>query len=122
MKTPTAQLNDVCLNGISALLKQQFSLSTHYMSQFSQRCALLSTYDLSMVQYNASDAEIWRRTRHTEYWQCSVWILPIHRPTTQHWVMCTIIPSIGEIHLFDSLAQQDPWKTEVKVRSHTSNL
>ncbi|KAG6884437.1 hypothetical protein C0992_006324, partial [Termitomyces sp. T32_za158] len=114
MRSPTSRLNDVCINGISALLKYQFSRTTSSASRSSQQCALLSTYDLPMLRYNASDAKIWRQTRHTEYWKCQVWILPIHRSTTEHWVMCTIIPSAGEIHLFDSLAQEEPWKAEIQ--------
>lgn len=115
INSPCRRLKDICINGISTLLKHQFSESTSVTFQTSQRCALFSTYDLPMVRYNASDAELWRRTRHTLYWMCDIWILPIHRPTTEHWVMCTIIPSIGEMHLFDSFAQREPWTVEVKV-------
>ncbi|KAG6899356.1 hypothetical protein C0993_010997 [Termitomyces sp. T159_Od127] len=123
LSSPAARLNDVCINGIAALLKYQFSESTRITSGPSRRCAIFSTFDLSMVRYNASDDEIWRRTRHTEYWKHDIWILPIHRPSSQHWVMCTILLSCCEIHLFDSLAQHEPWNTEVKdIMSFTARL
>ncbi|KAG6877328.1 hypothetical protein C0993_008548 [Termitomyces sp. T159_Od127] len=53
MSSPTSRLNDICINGISALLKYWFSQPTSSTSQSSQQCALLSTYDLSMVQHNS---------------------------------------------------------------------
>lgn len=115
MQSPTARLNDVCINGIATLLLHQFSDTMRRTSASSQQCALFSTFDLPMMRYNASDTEIWRQTQHTEYWACKIWVLPIHRPQSEHWVMSTIIPSTGKIHLFDSFGQKTPWELEVKV-------
>ncbi|KAG6819416.1 hypothetical protein H0H93_012076, partial [Arthromyces matolae] len=114
MRLPNARLNDVCINGIAALFTHQFLHPSHPASLTSARCAIFTTYDLLMIRHNASDAEMWRRTRHTQYWNRDIWILPIHRSTQEHWVMCTILPSEGLIHLFDSLALCEPWGCEVK--------
>lgn len=116
MQSPTARLNDICLNGIASLLYHHFSQQTMPTYDSSRRCALFTTFDLPMIQYNASDQELWRRTHHLEYWNRALWILPIHRARSEHWVMCTIIPAIREIHLFDSFSTHDSWKHEVKVR------
>lgn len=115
LNSPTGRLNDVCINGIGALLQQQFSEPTRKTSSSSQNCTLFSTFDLSMMQYKAGDAEVWRRTKQTEYWARDIWILPIHRAQTEHWTMSTIIPSTGHIYLFDSFGQHHPWKSEIQV-------
>ncbi|KNZ79946.1 hypothetical protein J132_08423 [Termitomyces sp. J132] len=115
MQSPTAWLNDVCINGIATFLMYKFSQATQITSQYSRKCALFSTFDLLMMHYNVSDTELWRRTQSTEYWNRNIWILPIHRPQSKHWVMCTILPLKGEIHLFDSFADQLPWSDEVQV-------
>ncbi|GLB45913.1 hypothetical protein LshimejAT787_3800020 [Lyophyllum shimeji] len=114
MQSPVGRLNDVCINGISTLLHDQFSAPTHYNFQSSQRCALFSTYDLQMVRYNAADAELWRRTKLTEYWTRDVWILPIHRSQSEHWVMCTISLNTRELFLFDSFGSRAPWRREIQ--------
>ncbi|KNZ77929.1 hypothetical protein J132_03206 [Termitomyces sp. J132] len=112
---PTAWLNDVCINGIAALLMYEFSQATRITSEYSRQCALFSTFDLLMMHYNASDDKLWQQTWSTEYWNKSVWILPIYWPQSKHWVMCTILPLKGEIHLFDSFAEQLAWSNEVQV-------
>lgn len=76
-----------------------------------------------MVRYNATDSDLWRRTRRTEYWKKDVWILPIHRARgCEHWVMCVITLETREIFLFDSFAALSPWKHEIKVRAFTKSL
>ncbi|KAG6827850.1 hypothetical protein H0H92_010266 [Tricholoma furcatifolium] len=107
-------LNDVCINGITTLLAQRFSGPSHPFFPSARRCAIFSTYDLPMMRNRASSEEIWRRTRHTEYWSRDVWILPIHHSATQHWVMCTIFPCRGEIFVFDSLARSELWLRQVQ--------
>ncbi|KAG6810053.1 hypothetical protein H0H92_013548 [Tricholoma furcatifolium] len=114
LQSPKGRLNDICINGICTLLAQQYSQPMRPSVSSARRCTVFSTYDLPMMQNNASDAEIWRRTRHTEYWSHEVWILPIHRPATLHWVMCTIYLTHGQIYIFDSLAEQQPWKKELQ--------
>lgn len=117
MKDPCARLNDICLNGIAKYLHVMTSHSSNPASLQSQRCALFSTYDLLMTRYNATDEEVWRRTRKVEYWTKDVWILPIHRSRpAEHWVQCTISIKTRELLLFDSFGEASQWKHEVPVR------
>jgi Ulp1 protease family, C-terminal catalytic domain len=106
--SPSARLNDICLNGGAAILQDAFS-STFPNS--SNRCALLSTFDLVRIRYKASDDDIWRNIRRSSYWLKTVWILPIHRP--EHWVLCIILVESRELLLFDSFAAHHPWRREV---------
>ena len=117
MESPHERLNDVCLNGIAATLHTFFSESTLPSSSSSRRCALFTTFDLPMIRYNASDPDVWRRFRRSEYWSHETWILPIHRTRPSlHWVLCVIHPHSRQLLLFDSFSDCLPWKHEIKVR------
>lgn len=105
--SPTACINDVCINGCTVLLFSEVK------SLAADRCALLSTHDLPRIRYNASDDILWRNVSWTSYWEKDIWILPIHRPG--HWVLCVIRFSSRELHLFDSFAERKPWKRDIKV-------
>lgn len=105
LSSPTAHLNDVCINSCAALLYSQFKLPT-------VDCAILSTYDLTRIRSNLPDEIIWRNTSWTSYWEKNVWILPIQRPSgIGHWVACIIYFQTKEIHLFDSLAGS--WECDI---------
>jgi hypothetical protein len=111
---PNELLNDVCINGCSALLQHQFD-STYPHAEQSRRCAILSTFDLPRVRYKCSDKDLWRNLQGTSYWDKHVWILPIHRPNSGgHWVLCIIAPHSRELFLFDSLGQQRPWRQNMR--------
>lgn len=115
MTSRTALLNNVCLNGIAQLLFDKFSLPTDTgASELSGRFALFDTYHLPMARYKATDDNLWRRTQHTEYWNKDVWIIPIHRPLTTHWVLCLVSLRTHEFRLYDSFAQAAAWKREIK--------
>ena len=116
MESPNERLNDICLNRIAATLHTFFSHSANPSSFSSRRCALFTTFDLPMIRYHASDTDIWRRFRCSEYWSCDIWILPIHRThPSLHWVLCVISPHSRELLLFDSFSDRLPWKHEIKV-------
>jgi Ulp1 family protease len=121
MASPNGRLNDDCINGISQLLLHVFSDPANPHSMSSARCALFSTHDLLLVRYSAADDDIWRHTHGTQFWDKDVWILPIHRRLSEHWVLVVICPSTRQIFCFDSFAEVHPWKREVKVNTH-SNL
>ncbi|KAG1735673.1 uncharacterized protein EDB91DRAFT_1348200 [Suillus paluster] len=106
LASPTAYLNDVCINGCAMLL--QIDIPNPIV-------AIFSTHDLPRIRYNAADDILWRNTSWTRYWEKDVWIIPIHRPASVgHWVACVIYLSRKEIHLFDSLAERKPWKHDLK--------
>lgn len=120
MGDPSARLNDVCINGIAKYLHIITSGPTSTAHSHSTRCALFSTYDLLMTRYNATDEEVWRRTRKTEYWTRDTWILPIHRRRpAEHWVQCTVSLKNRELLLFDSFAEAAPWRHEITVSFET---
>jgi len=107
LRSETARLNDVCINGGAALLQEHF--------HDTKKIAILTTYDILRVRYRASDDDLWRNIRKTKYWCRDTWILPIHRRTTEHWVLCVICLEDHRLLLFDSLAAEHPWQQDIKV-------
>lgn len=112
--TPTALLNDTCVNGAAAFLRMLYGGTFEYM-QSGSRCALLSTHDLVRIRYNASDENLWRNISRTKYWMKDIWIIPIHRPHQCHWVLCVAYLQRNEFILFDSFAEQKHWKRDLRV-------
>jgi Ulp1 protease family, C-terminal catalytic domain len=114
--SPTARLNNVCMNSGSALLQSWFSSPTMPSSISSAQCAILSTYDIVRIRYNASDEDLWRNIHKTSYWLRDIWVLPIHRVSpVEHWVLCVIYLRSHELFVFDSFAARRPWRQDVKV-------
>ena len=109
LASPNARLNDTCINGCAALMYSAFLPS-------SSPCAILSTHDLPRIRFHADDDLLWRNISWTRFWEKPIWILPIHRPLpVGHWVLCTINLRSRQLFLFDSLAEQKPWKKDIKV-------
>jgi Ulp1 family protease len=116
LASATSRLNDVCLNGGAAVLQHFYSSSTLSSAPHSFRCAILSTFDLPRVRYNASDQDLWRNIRHSSYWSKDTWIIPIHRTRpAEHWVLAVARTASRRLLLFDSFAEAYPWRKEVKV-------
>ncbi|KAI5991333.1 hypothetical protein EDC04DRAFT_2872922 [Pisolithus marmoratus] len=94
LMSPITQLNDTCINSCTTLLYSAFHPTV-------ASCAILSTHDLPCICFNAKDDP--------------TWILPIHHSLpVGHWVLCTIRFHSQELFLFDSLAQQKPWRNDIK--------
>ncbi|KAG1859382.1 hypothetical protein DFJ58DRAFT_840241 [Suillus subalutaceus] len=109
LSSPTACLNDTCINNCTILLW------CSQLNTSAARCAILSTHDLPRIRYNAPDDNIWRHTMWIRYWEKDIWVLPIHRPSgIGHWVMCVIQLSTKELYLFDSMGDRTPWQSDVK--------
>lgn len=104
----TGLLNDICINGCAALLYSEFSPSPGHFSIF-------SAYDLHWIRYHTDDETLWRNTSHICYWETPVWIVPIHHPSSNHWVMCRIDFMVKWVDLFDSFTERKPWNTDIKV-------
>jgi Ulp1 protease family, C-terminal catalytic domain len=115
LRSGTARLNDVCINGGAALLQAHFD-------PLNEHCAVLTTFDLVRVRYRASDEDLWRNIHKTAYWCKKTWVLPIHRRTAEHWVICIISPNDRRLLLFDSLAGERPWQRDIKVRIYYPRL
>ncbi|PPQ76501.1 hypothetical protein CVT26_012351 [Gymnopilus dilepis] len=106
-------LNDTCLNGCARVLKDVFDNDSTY-GLSSNRCALFTTFDLIRARYKARDQELWRTMSPIAYWDKDVWILPIHRPQQLHWVLCVAYPKHQAILLYDSLADLEAWRHDLK--------
>ncbi|KAG9310616.1 hypothetical protein JVU11DRAFT_9183 [Chiua virens] len=110
LRSPTAWLNDTCINGCIALL------CSSIRNPHSEKFAIFSTYDLHFIKSNQPDDHIWRNTKRVLYWTKPSWIIPIHRPTVgrEHWVLCVVHVSHRELFLYDSLAKRRGWQADVK--------
>ncbi|KAF7981244.1 hypothetical protein HWV62_34613 [Athelia sp. TMB] len=107
--SPTALLNDECINGAALLLQ------SHFIHEFGgSDVAILSTHDLVRVRYGVSDDDLWRNTKRSQYWAKSAWLLPIHHKDDHHWVLCAIYPSKKQLHLIDSFGERRGWLPDVK--------
>ncbi|KAG2159668.1 uncharacterized protein EDB93DRAFT_1236976 [Suillus bovinus] len=112
LSSPTARLNDVCINSCTILLWHS------QLTTSGAQCAILSTHNLPRIHYNVPDDVIWRNSSWVCYWEKDIWVLPIHHPSgIGHWVLCVIWLSNKELHLFDSLGNRQPWQNDVKVGS-----
>ncbi|KAF8120229.1 hypothetical protein EV363DRAFT_1191626 [Boletus edulis] len=108
LASPTACINDVCINGCIPLLFSALSIPmTHDFAVF-------STHHLTHIRYRASDHVLWKSTAYTKFWTKSTWIIPIHRPLSAHWVLCIARVSRRELQLFDSLGEPKPWRSDIE--------
>jgi len=115
-QSPTAQLNNICINSTAALLQYIWNNTASIHEGNSAHCAIFSTFDLYMIQYNLSWSETWHRVWDLEYWKKDVWILPIHQKhPAEHWVLCIILVNSHELLLFNSFASRSSWDKDVKV-------
>jgi hypothetical protein len=108
-------LNDVCINGAAALIHD---LVGHHQNN---RFALLSSYLLGLL--DRDNATLWRNTHLQEYWKRDTWILPIHRLSEVHWVLCLVFWPTRSLFLFDSLSgSATSWTENLQVRIHILHL
>ncbi|KJA22001.1 hypothetical protein HYPSUDRAFT_139726, partial [Hypholoma sublateritium FD-334 SS-4] len=78
-------------------------------------CAIFSTHDLPRIRYKTSDSNLWRNMRRLEYWKRKIWIVPIHIPLENHWVLAVVYLETGIIRLFDSLGKSQRWDGIIEV-------
>ncbi|KAJ7818982.1 hypothetical protein B0H14DRAFT_2372870, partial [Mycena olivaceomarginata] len=78
-------------------------------------CAILDTFDLHRICFKASNATLWRFLGPMEYWTWRLWIIPIHWPKDEHWVV--VVAAVQEQQLFflDSLNQGKGWCRDIQV-------
>ncbi|KAJ7801139.1 hypothetical protein B0H14DRAFT_2386691, partial [Mycena olivaceomarginata] len=111
---PTGRLNGFGLNGVAASLHTLYSDPYSPTKASAQLCAVLTTYDLPCVRYKGSDPDLWRRVAHTQYWEKPVWLIPIHRPLEEHWVLAVVVVPTREIFFFDSMASRRGWRQDLR--------
>ncbi|KAJ6585213.1 hypothetical protein B0H19DRAFT_1250090 [Mycena capillaripes] len=98
LTTPYSRLNGFCLNGVAAALHAFFSRPDSPCRLEASNCAVLSTYDLQRIRYNASDTEVWRF---------------VSRTMEEHWVLAVIPVYQRRVFLFDSLASKGGWRRDL---------
>ncbi|KAJ6613526.1 hypothetical protein B0H10DRAFT_1647301, partial [Mycena sp. CBHHK59/15] len=114
LRSPTGRLNNFALNGVAALLLSLLSGSTSLWHGSALRCALFTTLDLPRVRYRATDSDLWKHMRHTQYWTKDLWLLPIHR-IEEHWVLCIVSVRTQQLFFFDSLSSCCGWRQDLIV-------
>ena len=109
-------LDDVCITGGVLLLQYVFTYLIPTLNAPAHQFAVLTSYDLALIQCDASKDEIWRSARKSEFWCKELWIIPIHRARSQHWVLCIVNIKKQEILVYDSLAgPQSSWQDDIQV-------
>ncbi|KAJ7790856.1 hypothetical protein B0H14DRAFT_2396104 [Mycena olivaceomarginata] len=114
LSSPTGRLNDVALNGAAAALLNLYSQPHSPYANSAGDCVILDTFDLHRIRFKASDAMLWKFLGPTEYWTRRLWIIPIHRPKDEHWVV--VVAAVQEQRLFflDSLNQRKGWRRDIQ--------
>ncbi|KAF7331212.1 hypothetical protein MSAN_02440000 [Mycena sanguinolenta] len=111
----TERLNNFVLNGVAAALHAYFTRPDSFCRREAADCAVLSTFELVRTRYNCSDAQLWRGVYRTQYWNKSTWLVPIHRPTQEHWVLAVVAVPQQQIFFFDSFASKSGWRGDLKA-------
>ncbi|KAF7354322.1 hypothetical protein MVEN_01120600 [Mycena venus] len=78
------------------------------------QCAVLSTYDLPCVRYKGSDPDLWCYVAPTRYWEKPLWLIPIHQPLEEHWVLVVVVVPMQELFFFDSMASRRGWRQDLR--------
>ncbi|KAJ7199119.1 hypothetical protein GGX14DRAFT_373277 [Mycena pura] len=110
-------LNNFCINGVAGALLGLLGHPTAVTADVANRCAVLNSFDLHRVRYKASDAVLWHHLAPTRYWDKSVWLIPIHRRSPQHWVLVVVFVKEQQLFFFDSFSQKEGWHADLRVRS-----
>ncbi|KAJ7888403.1 hypothetical protein B0H14DRAFT_2337221 [Mycena olivaceomarginata] len=113
LTTHRRRLNGCIINGVAAALQSFCSLSLSPSCHIATQCAVLSTYDLHRIRFNATDAAVWKHTKTTSYWEKPMWLIPIHRPDELHWVFVLAAVREQKLFFFDSLASNSGWRRDI---------
>lgn len=114
LQDPQERLNDVCMN-VSSLLVHLSLLTNPNTQTAASQCAVFSSYVMHYAKDHSRDEDIWRNTKSNLYWRANVWVIPVHRRDSEHWVICSIYIDEGRMLFFDSFAKQDTLQTMVPV-------
>ncbi|KAJ7142115.1 hypothetical protein C8R43DRAFT_892278 [Mycena crocata] len=111
--SPTGRLNGFGMNGIAASLWSIFAHPHSPHLEAASRCAIFSTYDLPRAHFKKGDDNIWSATKHVEFWDKPIWLIPIHRPDEEHWVLAVVNIPEQRLFFFDSLACRSGWRKDL---------
>jgi Ulp1 family protease len=101
-------LNDEAINGCSAILAFWLKSQPHSFAYF-------SSYEFARWQQNGR-SRTWNFTRHLQYWNRNVWIIPVHDSVHLHWTVATVYPALRRIDYFDSLSDEAEYVSTTQVR------
>ncbi|KAJ7833920.1 hypothetical protein B0H13DRAFT_1914324 [Mycena leptocephala] len=108
------RLNGFGLNGVAASVHTLSSGDFSPTKATANQCAVFSTYDLPCVRYKGSDPDLWRLVSPTQYWEKPLWLIPIHRPQLEHWVLVVVVVPTWELFFFDSMASRRGWRKDLR--------
>ncbi|KAJ7871711.1 hypothetical protein B0H14DRAFT_2502920 [Mycena olivaceomarginata] len=114
ISAPTGRLNGFGLNALAASLLNVFSEPYSPMETFAKNCAVFSTYDLPRIHNNRSNELVWRHAHPTAFWDKPVWLIPIHRPREEHWVLVVAYIRQQRLVFFDSLGETGGWRRDLQ--------
>ncbi|KAJ7349923.1 hypothetical protein DFH08DRAFT_648893, partial [Mycena albidolilacea] len=115
LHAPAGRLNGEILNGTAAALLNLFDNPTSRLyTPSATGCALLNTYDLHRTRFNAPDTVLWEHLSHTRYWEKPVWVIPVHRPKEEHWVLVIAAVQENRLFFFDSLGHHTGWRQDIQ--------
>ncbi|KAJ7876976.1 hypothetical protein B0H13DRAFT_1893443 [Mycena leptocephala] len=108
------QLDGFGLNGVVASVHTLSSGDFSPTKATANQCAVFSTYDLPCVRYKGSYPDLWRLVSPTQYWEKLLWLIPIHRPQMEHWVLVVVVVPTQELFFFDSMASRRGWRKDLR--------
>jgi len=114
LQSKKGKLNDMCINGLAAIIQHTLSQAPEYSSSSSNH-ALFTTFDMHRIHYKVQDIDLWRNTKSLQFWSKNIWIIPIHRPEQEHWVLAVLCIDTSRIFFYDSLAQNTLWQKDTQV-------
>ena len=110
LSSPTAWLNDDCINICAHLLRSLFP------ARQNNNYTLLSTYVMADHHNPLEDDHCtWQNTYKTQYWAKVKWIVPIHHLKAHHWVLCIVDHVSQHIDFFDSFGECKEWMKDIEV-------
>ncbi|KAJ6585476.1 hypothetical protein B0H19DRAFT_1206873 [Mycena capillaripes] len=113
IRSPTGRLNNFALNGLAAAFLNLFGEPYSPTAATTERCAVFDTFTLTRVRYKASDDDLWRNVHHTAFWSKDIWLIPIHRPKDEHWVLAVVYAREQKLGFFDSLGLKTNWRQDL---------
>ncbi|KAL0575864.1 hypothetical protein V5O48_006114 [Marasmius crinis-equi] len=97
MDSPTAWLDEDCINGIAHLIRERNT---------GVKCAFISSYTIPTLMKDGDYTGLWKTIRPSRYWTHDKWLIPIHSTSSHHWALAVVKAKERQILLFDSFADR----------------
>ncbi|KAJ8474914.1 hypothetical protein ONZ45_g15786 [Pleurotus djamor] len=109
LMNPCGWLNAACINSLTLHLSLAIPTAPNY--------AVFDTYTLVHVASKVSDEAMWESISGTRFWEKTVFIIPIHRPSQSHWVLSVVRLQTRTYDVFDSFGEPTHWQSDLKLVS-----